>query len=109
MNITDFKASLPYLVKAELTPFVWGHAGIGKSAIVRQYAQEMGYHFFPFYLGTQSDLGDILGLQEFIDNGDGTKSTAFAIPKWLHSAIAYCNDNPDSGAIIFLDEFNRAR
>lgn len=109
MNIQDFKNSLPYLFKAELTGFVWGHAGIGKSSLVKQYAEENGMKFFPFYLGTQSDLGDILGLAEFVDNGDGSKSTAFAIPKWMNDTIKYCNDNPDSGAIIFLDEFNRAR
>ncbi len=109
MNIQEFKESLDYLVKAELTPFIWGHAGIGKSAIVRQYAKEKGYKFFPFYLGTQSDLGDILGLQEFVDNGDGTKSSAFATPKWLHDTVKYCKEHPDSGAVIFLDEFNRAR
>ncbi len=109
MNIKDLKESLEYIFEAELTPFIWGHAGIGKSTIVKQYAEAKGYHFFPFYLGTQSDLGDILGLQEFVDNGDGTKSTNFAIPQWLHNTIKYCNENPDSGAVIFLDEFNRAR
>lgn len=109
MNIKDFKESLDYLVQSELTPFIWGHAGIGKSSIVKQYAESKGYKFFPFYLGTQSDLGDILGLAEFIDNGDGSKSTAFAIPKWLKDMITYCEKNPDSGAVIFLDEFNRAR
>ncbi len=109
MNIKTFTDSLDYLVKAELTPFIWGRAGIGKSSVVKQYAKSKGFHFFPFYLGTQSDIGDILGLAEFIDNGDGSKSTSFATPKWLSDAIKYCNANPDSGAIIFLDEFNRAR
>lgn len=109
MQIKDFKASLEYLFKAEVTPFVWGHAGIGKSTVVKQYADEKGYKFFPFYLGTQSDLGDILGLAEFVEMPDGSKATDFAIPKWLKDTITYCNENPDSGAIIFLDEFNRAR
>jgi len=109
MNIKDFKESLPYLFKTELTPFVWGHAGIGKTESIRQVAKELNYHFFPLYLGTMSDLGDILGLAEFVDNGDGSKSTNFATPKWLSDAIKYCNENPDSGAIIFMDEFNRAR
>lgn len=109
MNIQDFKDSIDYLVKAELTPFIWGHAGIGKSSVVRQYAEDKGFHFFPFYLGTQSDIGDILGLAEFVTNKDGSKSTEFAIPKWLKNTIEYCEENPDSGAIIFLDEFNRAR
>ena len=109
MNIADFKQSLEYLTKAELTPFIWGHAGLGKSSVVRQYAESKGYKFFPFYLGTQSDIGDVLGLAEFVENSDGTKSTEFAKPKWMQELIEYCNENPDSGAIIFLDEFNRAR
>lgn len=110
MNAKEFKDSLEFLTKAELTPFVWGHAGIGKSAIVKQYAQDKGYHFFPFYLGTQSDLGDILGLADFVRNAEGTAvATTFATPEWLKNAIDYCNNNPDSGAVIFLDEFNRAR
>lgn len=109
MNIKDFKASLNYLFEAELTGFVWGHAGIGKSSIVKQYAKDKGYHFFPLYLGTQSDLGDVLGLAEFVDNADGSKSTNFAMPKWLSDTISYCVSNPNSGAIIFLDELNRAR
>lgn len=110
MNIRDFKAALPYLFEAEVTAFVWGHAGIGKSTVVKQYAEEKGYKFFPFYLGTQSDLGDILGLAEFVRNSEGKAvSTDFAPPKWLIDTIDYCNTNPNSGAIIFLDEFNRAR
>lgn len=110
MNAKDFKASLEFLTKAELTPFIWGHAGLGKSSIVKQYALEQGYRFFPFYLGTQSDLGDILGLADFVRNADGTAvATTFATPEWLKNTIDYCNQNPDSGAVIFLDEFNRAR
>lgn len=110
MNIKDFKESLEYLTTAELTPFIWGHAGIGKSSIVKQFAEQKGYHFFPFYLGTQSDLGDILGLADFIRDENGTViATTFATPEWLHKTIKYCEQNPNSGAVIFLDEFNRAR
>lgn len=110
MNIKNFQESLDYLVKAELTPFIWGHAGIGKSSVVKQYAEAKGYHFFPFYLGTQSDIGDILGLADFVKDKNGTAiATKFATPEWLKNAIDYCNANPDSGAIIFLDEFNRGR
>lgn len=110
MNIKDFHDSLKYLFKAQVTPFIWGHAGIGKSSIIKQYAQENGYHFFPMYLGTQSDLGDVLGLADFVRDANGTAiATTFATPIWLKNCIDYCNENPNSGAIIFLDEFNRAR
>jgi hypothetical protein len=109
MIIKDFKESLQYLTKAELTPFVWGHAGIGKTESIKQWAVEKGYKFFPFYLGTMSDTGDILGLAEFTKRAKGGKSTDFAPPGWLLDMIDYCNENPDSGAVVFLDEFNRAR
>lgn len=110
MNIKDFKDSLPYLLEAQLTAFIWGHAGIGKTSIVKQYAKARGYKFFAMYLGTQSDIGDILGLADFVRDENGTAvATTFATPNWLRETINYCNENPDSGAIIFLDEFNRAR
>lgn len=110
MNIQDLSDSLEYLTKAELTPFIWGHAGIGKTSVIKQYAEKKGYHFFPFYLGTMSDIGDILGLADFVRDESGKAiATKFATPEWLVNAISYCNENPDSGAIIFLDEFNRAR
>lgn len=110
MNIKDLQGSLEYLFKAEITPFIWGHAGIGKTTVLRKYAEEQGYKFFPFYLGTQSDIGDILGLASFVKDENGTEvATQFATPLWLKNTIEYCEENPDSGAIIFLDEFNRAR
>lgn len=110
MNIKDLKASLDYLFRAEITAFVWGHAGIGKSTVVKQYAESKGYKFFPFYLGTMSDVGDILGLATFTKDADGNDvATHFAPPAWLVGMIDYCNQNPNSGAVIFLDEFNRGR
>lgn len=110
MNIVDLKDSLPYLFQAGVTPFIWGHSGLGKTTVIRQYAKNKGYHFFPLYLGTQSDLGDVLGLADFVRDENGTAiATTFATPIWLKNAIDFCNENPDSGAIIFLDEFNRAR
>lgn len=110
MNITDLKSSLPYLFQSNLTPFLWGHAGIGKTTVIKQFAIDKGYKFFPLYLGTQADLGDVLGLQDFVKNAEGRSvATEFAMPIWLREIIDYCEQNPDSGAVIFLDEFNRAR
>lgn len=109
MNIKTLKESLSFYFQAQVTPFLWGHAGIGKSSVVKQFAKEKGWYFFPLYLGTQSDMGDLLGLANFVKNEDGTESTTFATPKWLRDAIVHCEQNPNSGAIIFLDELNRGR
>lgn len=110
MNITHAIESLDYLFRAQLTPFFWGHAGIGKTSIVKQYAEQKGYKFFALYLGTQSDVGDILGLASFIKDENGQDvATRFATPEWLKGLIDYCEANPTSGGVLFLDEFNRGR
>lgn len=110
MNIQDLKESLKYMFKAELTPFIWGRRGIGKTESIKQVANELGYKFFGLYLGTQSDVGDILGLAEFVrDKAGNPVSTKFAMPEWLKGLIDYCEANPESGGILFLDEFNRGR
>ena len=110
MNIKDIQDSFDFIFKANVTPFIWGHSGIGKTSIVRDYAKAKGWKFFPLYLGTQSDLGDVLGLADFVRDKKGTAiATTFATPEWLKGLIDYCEENPDSGAVLFLDEFNRAR
>lgn len=110
MNIKDLKASLPYLFKANVTAFLWAHCGVGKSTVIKQYAEEKGFKFFPFYLGAMSDVGDVLGLASFVKDKDGKEvATQFAPPIWIKEMIDYCEKNPESGAVILLDEFNRAR
>lgn len=109
MNIQDLKTAMPYLFKANITPFLWGHHGLGKTTVPKEYAKEQGWKFFSFMLGTMSDNGDILGLAEFVKKANGGVATKFAMPEWLADCIEYCEQNPDSGALIFLDEFNHAR
>lgn len=108
MNIKEFNTSLDYIFKAQAAAFVWGHSGVGKSSTIEQYAKQKGWAFFPLFLGTQADMGDVLGLQEFIQNESGeTIGVRHLPPEWLVNIIAFCNNNPDKGGIIFLDEFNR--
>lgn len=110
MNIKEFSESLEYMFKAELTPFIWGRRGIGKTSVIKQVAKKLNYKFFGLYLGTQSDVGDVLGLATFVKNEAGEDiATKFATPKWLKDLIDYCEDHPESGGILFLDEFNRGR
>lgn len=93
MNITSVKKVMPVLLKHNLVPFLWGHKGIGKTEVVKQIADALGIGFVPLYLGTCSDVGDIIG-NTTIMNG----ATHHMRPSWF----------PTEGkGIIFLDEFNR--
>lgn len=102
MEIRQFKNALPYLLKANVTPFVWGSHGIGKSQAIRQWCDENGYDMIDLRLGTQ-EVGDLLGLADFLTDDNGQKiATKFMTPDWFPT-------DPNAKAIIFLDEINRAR
>jgi predicted AAA+ superfamily ATPase len=47
MNIQQLIDTLPFLIKAKLTPNIVGAHGIGKSSVVKQFAEKNGYSFHP--------------------------------------------------------------
>lgn len=100
MNIVQFKTLLPFLKEANLVPNVIGHAGIGKSSIISQFAKDNGYTFHPYFLSQMADVADLLGLPEFNRDSTGKAlSVSFVHPAKLPR-------NPRS--ILFFDELNRA-
>jgi len=109
MRIETFKKSWHHLLEANIVPMLIGPHGIGKSKVVKQLCDDLGYLFVDLRLGTQ-DVGDLIGLADFLKNSKGDKiATKFIIPEWLQKAIEYATSNPNSKAIIFLDEMNRGR
>jgi len=110
MNIEQVTKVLPYILRAKIAPWFWGHHAKGKTKVLTKLFQDKGWLVFNFRLNTQADVGDILGLQDFaIDSVTGQKSyTSFFKPEWLHNCIEFCLANPDKGAVVFFDEVNRA-
>lgn len=104
MRIAQIKRVLPILLKHNIVPFIWGRQGVGKTQSVRQLAADMSVGFVPLYLGTQADMGDILGLLKH--NADG--SVSHARPEWMPTVEAVAAGQFPEKGIIFLDEFNRA-
>lgn len=110
MNITDLKASLPYLMKAQVATLIHGHRGVGKSQTVRDFCVENEYHYVDIRLGNMADTGDLIGLPEIVRNAEGHgESFTFMPPQWLKDVKEFAETNPDKQAVIFLDELNRAR
>lgn len=109
MDIQTLKTALPYLMKAQITPLIWGWHGQGKSQGIRQWVDSMGYAFADERLGQAADVGDLRGLAEFLRDPEGKAiATDFVTPNKFQRVIQYCIENPDSGGVIFLDEINRA-
>ena len=75
-----------------VVPYIWGSHGIGKTSIVRQIAETLGYNCEVLNLANQTPE-DLLGYPD----GKG----GFIMPKWL-------SRNEGKPTIYFLDEINRA-
>jgi hypothetical protein len=109
MDILTLKQSLPYIFKARVSTFLWGHYGIGKSQAIKQYCKENNYLYFDLRLGNV-EVGDLLGLADFTVDKEGQKtSTKFITPDWLKGILDWAEKNPQSKAVIFMDELPRAR
>jgi MoxR-like ATPase len=98
-SIKTIQQTFEPLFAVGLTPLIVGPHGLGKSSIVRQYAESKGWGFVDLRLGTQ-EVGDLIGLADFVKDSEGnTIATKFMRPEWF----------PTEGeGIIFLDEMNRA-
>ena len=60
MNISKLKECVFITLKANLTPFIQGSPGLGKSAIVREIAEELHfYHLMYSLLRVMKYLRDI--------------------------------------------------
>jgi len=94
MRISELKKVLAKLETIQEPVLLVGHAGVGKTEIVRQLAQETGRKLYTVIL-SQLEPGDLLGLPV---TRDGV--TEFLRPNWL--------PKEDKRAILFLDEINRA-
>lgn len=99
MNITNFKAVAPYLMKARVACMLWGDAGIGKTSIMKQLAKELGYNFIYLTLAAVEDNSDLIGLLSPVKGADGVdESVRHLKPDWFPT-------KPKN--IIFIDEANR--
>lgn len=97
--------------KIKLPLALWGVHGIGKTSIVGQVAEDMGYNLVVLHLATQ-DVADLIGIPRDMEikNEAGEvvdKMTIWSCPDWLKKM----NDSYKATGkpnLVFLDEANRA-
>jgi MoxR-like ATPase len=98
-EITITPSQLPDLLLnvAVVRPvFIWGAPGIGKSALVEQFAASLGLPCQTM-LGTQLAAEDLIGVPQLVAGDDGVWRSRFAPPETIARVEPYC---------LFLDELN---
>lgn len=104
MDIQSTKQVIEAAFLADDTVIMEGPHGIGKSNIVKQFANEKDFHLEELFLSHQ-EVGDLIGIPHTIDR-DGLTLTTWSMPIWLqrmHKAAAQ-----GKHSVLFLDELNRA-
>src|SRR5688572_22919059 len=80
------------------TPFcIWGTHGIGKTELVRSFAEEAGYPFIYIAPAQFEEMGDLIGMPK-IESADGHATTRFVPPEWVPK-----HDGP---GIFLIDDVN---
>ena len=106
MNTKNLKNLLKTMITNKVTnatPMLWGQHGIGKSAVVQQVGQELGYKVLTIIL-SQKEAVDLSGvLYTYQDDELNQSVTSSHPPKWFAEAVK------QGKLILFLDEFNMAR
>jgi len=97
----DLKQALVHCVSIRDPAFVWGPPGVGKSQILLQLAEELGYVFIDIRM-SQMDAIDLRGMPMIPKEHEGKDAVMiWALPEFLPK-------DPDTKAIIFFDEMNHA-
>lgn len=101
MDITKLKSNVVICLKSGLVPFIQGSPGLGKSAIVREIAEENNLKLIDVRL-SQCDIADLNGLPKL----DGKKATF--LPFDLFPIEGDEIPAGKAGWLLFLDELNSA-
>ena len=90
-------------IKADEPFFILGHAGWGKSTIIKQVAKKCGLSVITVYLdkAVKEDLG---GIPVPVASKDGRHELQVLLPGWAQ----YMYDHPETDFLLFFDEMNQA-
>jgi hypothetical protein len=122
MNVNDIKLAILLCRNAGITSFLWGHRGLGKSALHMQAARERGWGFINLRC-SQMEASDLRGLPDKTDDGftvyrppadlpaghgDDIKCPACDVDMTIEQAQEQgIDDYQYCKGLLFLDELNR--
>jgi len=93
----DFKEILKDAIKNNAKIIVTGRSGYGKSEMIKQVAEEIGYELIDFRL-SEILPEDLVGIPKLRDD-----YYEYVPPRWLYDVV----QNPDKKYLLFLDEITQ--
>lgn len=99
MNIASLATVLPLMAELQKTVMLHGEHGTGKSQVIRQIWEKLGYKVADVRLGQMADAGDLIGLPQFMKDKDGKDYLKYVFPDFFPR---------QEKTVIFFDELNRA-
>lgn len=110
MNFRDCKKAVILTMFAERTPLVVGRAGIGKTSMAREIANEYNMHFINIdsNLLKEGEIGGLPMPKEKVDKeGRHYTVTDYALHNKIKEIQEVHEANPEQDILLFIDEFNR--
>jgi hypothetical protein len=100
---SDIKAAIRDISSTGKSVFIWGPPGVGKSQILKQLSQELGFDYFEDIRLSQMEPTDIRGIPMPVTL-NGVDTVTWSAPDFYH------NDTQDGKkrAFYLLDEMNSA-
>ena len=95
------------------TPMVWGQVGIGKTASIQKYIDDMGYHFAALSAAQVGDATAYTGMPVATVAVDGEVSVPKALPQWFRDILEREQAANEAGVaanptVLFIDETTAA-
>lgn len=99
ISIDDMKNLFSFITESRLPVCFWGVKAVGKTTVMHEIGETLGYNVVVLHLATQ-DIVDLIGMPTKIEVYPGKYEMIWSKPEWLKT-------DSDKPTIYFLDEFNR--
>lgn len=113
MNFTDALLTVELVIKSDSVPLLVGESGIGKTALVKNFAQIHDYYSICIdgNMIKEGEIGGLPTVEEYNILVDGKteirKKTVYAIHTKLWEIHKVLEKNPNKKILLFIDEINR--
>ncbi|MGL6120663.1 MAG: ATP-binding protein, partial [Fusobacteriaceae bacterium] len=109
MKFNDTMLACKLIIESGAVPLIVGHAGIGKTTLVKKIAKKHGAHFVSIdaNLLKEGEIGGLPVVDEYIFHEGKGKRTIYAVHNKFLEIEKILKEKPEQEIILFIDELNR--